>query len=195
MPPLTQLVAASWQTALESFETVVKNFKKIILLVGTDATNEEAQILQQVATHYSLNIMSFNGINGVLQSKDDAPLDHLLMMKDKTPNTRGLENLGIKAATNHQLLDADMLIYYRAGRAAMPNLLHQKLVLWGVWNQQEIKQWQNAIQLVLPGLATIEKSGSFINSNNITQRFKSAIKHLGGALSVEDIFLKLVREA
>jgi len=192
---LTQLVAASWQTALESFETVVKNFKKIILLVGTDATNEEAQILQQVATHYSLNIMSFNGINGVLQSKDDAPLDHLLMMKDKTPNTRGLENLGIKAATNHQLLDADMLIYYRAGRAAMPNLLHQKLVLWGVWNQQEIKQWQNAIQLVLPGLATIEKSGSFINSNNITQRFKSAIKHLGGALSVEDIFLKLVREA
>jgi NADH-quinone oxidoreductase subunit G len=192
---ITQLVAASWQTALESFEILIKNTKKAVILVGTDATIEEVLTLKKVAEHFSLNILSYNGINGVMQSQDDAAMDHLLIMKDKTPNTRGLESLGVKAASNHQLLDFDLIIYFRSGRAAVPNLQHQKMVFWGVWNQQEIKQWQNSVQLVLPGLSTLEKSGTYISANNITQSFKPAIKHLGGALNVDDVFQKLQSKA
>lgn len=188
---VTQLVATSWDTALESFKELIKVFKKTIILVGTDATNEEAEVLKSIAHHYSLKIMSFNGTNGVLQSGDDAALDDLLIMKDKTPNTRGLESCGIVAANSHQLLDAEFIVYYRAGRAQMPNLLNQKIVLWGVWNQKEVKLWQNHLQLVLPGLSTLEKDGTFISANNISQKFKRAIKHLGGALSVEAVWKKI----
>lgn len=192
---LTQLVAASWQTALESLEQIIKVHKKITLLVGTDTTNEEVEVLKKISSQFSLNLVSFNGVNGVMQVSDDAQLDDLLIMKDKTPNTRGVESAGVKAVANHQLMDSDLIIYYRCGRAAMPNLTTQKLVLWGVWSQQEIKQWQNAVQLVLPGLSTIEKNGTFISANNIVQKFKAAIKHLGGALSIEEVFQKISRKA
>lgn len=188
----TQLVAASWETAIESFDMLIKNHKKIILLVGTDASIEEVEILKKIANSYAINLLSFNGTNGVMYSSDDTALDHLLIMKDKTPNTRGLESCGVKAVASHQLADSDLIIYYRAGRAAIPNFHNQKLILWGVWNQQEIKQWQNALQLVLPGLGTIEKSGTFISANNITQKFKAAIKHLGGSLSVDDVAKKIL---
>lgn len=191
---LTQLVATSWETALENFKDLIKNYKKSILLVGTDASNEEVEVLKTIAHHFSLPIMSYNGTNGVMHSNDDVALDHLLLMKDKTPNTRGLESCGLKAAASHQLIDAELIIYFRAGRAQMPNLHNQKIILWGLWNQAEVKQWQNQLQLVLPGLSTIEKDGTFISTNNITQKFKRAIKHLGGGLSLESVWKKLTEK-
>jgi hypothetical protein len=64
----------------------------------------------------------------------------------------------------------------------------QKLILWGVWNHEEIKALpsQNILG-VIAGLATIEKEGSFKNTDGIVQKFHPAIVHKGGAASAHQV--------
>lgn len=186
-----ELVSASWETVLERFQDLIKSAKNPLLLIGTDATCEEAKSLNELASKLKIKVMSFNGTNGIIKSSDDMALDNLLKMKDKTPNTRGLEELAIPAAESHQLSASDLLIFYRCGRAAIPTILNQKLILWGIWNHAEVKMWKNYVQLVVPGLATIEKSGTYISANNIVQKFKSAVTHLGDSWSVSKVIERI----
>jgi NADH dehydrogenase/NADH:ubiquinone oxidoreductase subunit G len=64
----------------------------------------------------------------------------------------------------------------------------QKVILWGVWTIDEIKALptKNIIALI-PGLATIEKEGSFKNADGIVQKFHPAIQHRGGAVSAHHV--------
>jgi len=185
------LLSTSWPTALAQMDRLISNAKNAILLIGTDATCEEAKVLKQFAQRKGLSVASFNGTNGVMKSTDDQKLDHLLMMKDKTPNTRGVEETGVVAVPSHQLTSSDLIIYYRAGRAAMPSLVHQKLILWGVWNRHEVEKWMSHVELVIPGLSTLEKNGTYINEANIRQEFNRSIVHLGQALEVDAVIQQL----
>lgn len=188
---MAELNSSSWDLAVDFFAQQLNLQKKTLVLVGTDATIEEALALKELAQFLKLPIYSFNGTNAVTKSSDDIALDHLLIMKDKTPNTRGLEELGIQPCSSHQMNDFELIIYFRSGRAAMPTLQHQKLILWGVWNSQEISMWKNSLLLLLPGLTTLEKAGTYVSANNIRQSFEPAITHLASALSVGTVCAKI----
>jgi predicted molibdopterin-dependent oxidoreductase YjgC len=65
---------------------------------------------------------------------------------------------------------------------------NQKLILWGVWSQDEIKSLPSQhILAVVAGLATVEKEGSFKNTNGLVQKFRPAITHKGGAIGVHAV--------
>jgi hypothetical protein len=157
--------------------------------VGTDATREEANLLKNKSSAAFGKPMTVNYHNGYVgTSKDDKKLDHMLRMSDKTPNTRGVEEEGLAPLANGEV-NAEVVILFRNGRAGIPKMSsNQKVVLWGVWNFDEIKALptKNIIG-VIPGLATIEKEGSFKNADGVVQKFHPAIIHRGGALSAHHV--------
>jgi NADH-quinone oxidoreductase subunit G len=181
-----------------TIETLVGEMVKAVnaagsveLIIGTDATREEAALLKEKVPGLlgkSVKVSYYNGTWGVQTSKDDAKLDTLLRMKDHTANTRGVEEQGIEPLANGEAT-SDLVIYFRNGRADMPKVkANSKVILWGVWNQKEIKSFpsQNIVG-VIPGLATIEKAGSVRNADGIVQKFHPAITHHGGAMSAHQV--------
>ncbi len=177
-------------------DSVIYKVKKAVaaagsvqLVVGTDATREEAALLKEKSAAAFGKPMTVNYHSGfVATSKDDKKLDHLLRMADKTPNTRGVEDEGLAALPNGEV-NAEIAILFRNGRAGIPIMSSsQKVILWGVWNFDEIKALptKNIIG-VIPGLSTIEKEGSFKNADGIVQKFHAAIIHRGGAMSAHHV--------
>jgi NADH-quinone oxidoreductase subunit G len=180
--------ATRWETLVPWLLQQLSSASKVLLLIGTDATSEEAATLLQVMPEFvqgSLTIRSYNGTSqGFRTSNDDAALDSLLRRKDKTANTRGLEQLGIQAYQEQQDQGFDLAIYFRSGRAALPpSPLASTEVAWGVFHQQEVERFA----AVLPGLGTVEKSGSYTNCDGVTQSFEPAVQAHGAANSVKRI--------
>lgn len=185
------LHSTTLETLLGALKTQLKASGNVQLVVGTDSSREEANLLKEKfsdAVGVKVNVAYYNGTNGVSSSKDDQKMDHLLIMKDKTANTRGVEDEGLTALA-HGEVQADIAILFRNGRAGIPKLkANQKVILWGVWNQDEIKSLSTLNILgVIPGLATIEKAGSFKNADGIVQKFHPAITHRGGAVAAHHV--------
>jgi len=174
----------SSKDALLHFETLIKASKEVAVLIGTDSTIEEVQALKENLKLYipRFRLYSFNGT-----CNSDEKLDHLLMMKDKTPNTKGIATLGITPFENNQ---ADLYIIFK-NRRALPPALPQtsKVITWGVWTNDELKKYNSSLHF--SGLATAEKGGSFLNTDEILQGFSPAITHQGNSLSVDEIFYEL----
>lgn len=185
------LHSTSWEVAIDTVVQFLIQKRSTLFVIGTDATMEEAKNIKEFADLLSFPILSYNGTNGVMNSKDDQAQDHLLMRKDKTSNTKGIEALGISAATLHHFSQFERIVFFRSGRTHIPDFQRQKLVLWGVWSLDEVKRLGDKVQLVLPGLTTIEKSGSFINCDGIKQSFNSAVTHLANGLSVDLVTSKI----
>lgn len=179
------------EAALSEIKSRAASASKILFVVGTDATREEAHIIKEkipALLGNKVTLHSYNG-TGVTTSAEDIKLDNLLRMKDKTSNTKGLEEAGFTHLPAGEISGYDLVILFRNGRAKIPAMsANQKLILWGVWSQEEIKNLPSQhILAVIAGLATVEKEGSFKNTNGLVQKFRPAIIHKGGALSVHSV--------
>ena len=181
--------------SLENLVMTVKDAlakaSSVQIVVGTDATREEAALFKDkipALIGKNVTVNYFNGTNGVTTSMDDEKLDHLLKMKDQTPNTKGVEEVGLTALATSEV-NADVVVLFRNGRAGIPQMkADQKVVLWGVWNQTEIQNLPSKnIIGVIAGLATVEKEGSFKNVDGIVQKFHPAIVHKGGAVTAHHV--------
>ncbi len=181
-----------------SLDNVIVNTKDALnkassvqIIVGTDATREEAALFKDKFASMigsKATVFFHNGTNGVVTSADDKKLDHLLKMKDQTPNTKGVEEVGLTALPNGEV-NADVVVLFRNGRAGVPKMkADQKLILWGVWHQHEIQSLPSKnIISVIAGLATVEKEGSFKNVDGIVQKFHPAIIHRGAAVNAHHV--------
>lgn len=183
------LTSTSMETLLKEVKKAVSLAGSVELVVGTDSTREEAALLKDKASEVfskPVNVSFFNGY--VSGSSEDKKLDHMLRMSDKTANTRGVEEQGLAPLQNGEI-HAEVAILFRNGRAGVPKMSStQRVILWGVWTLNEIKNLptKNVIG-VIPGLATIEKEGSFRNTDGVVQKFHPAINHKGGALSAHRV--------
>ena len=185
------LHSTTLQALLGELSIQLKNASSVQLVIGTDATREEAALLKDKFPSIlgkNVSVSYFNGTAGVTSSADDKKMDNLLKMKDLTPNTKGVEEQGISPLSQGEV-SADIVIVFRNGRAGIPKMkAGQKVILWGVWNHDEIKTLSSQTVLgVIAGLATIEKEGSFKNTDGIVQKFHPAIVHKGGALSAHQV--------
>jgi NADH-quinone oxidoreductase subunit G len=171
-----ELHATSIETLLTEVKAQLKNVTTVQIVIGTDATREEAALLKD-------KVPALIGKNVTVSY-----FNNLLKMKDLTPNTRGVEEQGLVALANGEI-SADVVIYFRSGRAGIPKMkADQKIILWGVWSLEEIKSLPSKnILAVIAGHATIEKAGSYKNADGIVQKFHPAIIHRGGALSAHQV--------
>ena len=180
------LNATTWETVVPWLLSEMKKARRILLLIGTDASSEEAATIAQMLPSFSsadLVVRSWNGTNGVQSSADDAAVDHLLRRRDHTSNTRGIESLGIKPWNSVTEQNFDLAIYFRCGRATLPPVMAQKEIAWGVFDLPEIQRFA----AVLPGLSTLEKFGTYTNCDQVTQSFEIVVKGPGGTASVRKV--------
>lgn len=191
-----------WKESLQKLQLALHGAKNILLVMGTDATQEEALLLKEgiplLCRTKEITSCYYNGVNEVFSSTDDQKLDHLLRMKDKTSNTRGLELLGLSRLTKEiEQMSFDLALFFKNGQSAVPkNVTHCKQIfLWGVWSAKEVASLSN-VTAVLPGPVTSEKSGTYINCDQIPQTFSPAVDRLGNILTVDEIisYLKEVEK-
>lgn len=189
------LHATSYETVLSEVIANVNGAGSVDLIVGTDSTREEAALMKEKVPGLlgrSVQVSYYNGTHGVQTSKDDKALDHLLRHRDHTANTRGVEDEGIQVLANGEAA-GDVVIYFRNGRAGIPKFKSgAKVILWGVWTLNEVKSIPGVVAII-PGLATVEKAGSYKNVDGIVQKFHPAIQHTGTALSAHDVVNVLAR--
>lgn len=202
LPYQGEMHAADKQMTLDLVKTELKflnNSQKILVIIGTDATQEEATRLKESMpslTAAKADFYFFNGTNGVKESQEDAKLDDILRMKDKTPNTRGMEKLALKPLPQQLSMEEYALVlYFRNGRAALPHdhlLKAKKVILWGVFNYSETKAVKNLTALI-PGVTTQEKAGTFINCDQVVQHFSAAINPQGDSMLVDEVLAHFVK--
>ncbi|RYZ53636.1 MAG: 2Fe-2S iron-sulfur cluster binding domain-containing protein, partial [Proteobacteria bacterium] len=180
------LTATTWETVVPWFLGELKKARRILLLIGTDATSEEAASIAQIIpgfTSADVIVRSWNGTGGGMQtSAEDEALDDILRRRDRTPNMRGIENLGIKP-WNPAEQNFDLAVYFRCGRATLPPVMAPKEIAWGVFDLPEIQRFA----AVLPGLATLEKFGTYTNCDQVTQSFETVVKGPGASASVRKV--------
>ncbi len=196
------LIATNWETLAPSFVKELQRAARIILVIGTDATLEEMKeilTLKSLVRNAVFDVRFYNGTSGVHTSADDKAIDDVLRRLDQTSNTKGAESLGLTPLSQNGQGSAssayDLAIYFRGGRAGIPLKLATKEFGWGVFSKDEVQRFDG----VLPGLATVEKSGSYINAAGNTQKFVAAVKAKGSSASVtrilEGLFVVARREA
>ncbi|MBF0298371.1 MAG: (2Fe-2S)-binding protein [Oligoflexia bacterium] len=211
----SHLHSVEWMTVLSYLKSTLAIAKKVLIILGTDSTCEEAKLFINRIPSLSkgeVKVCFYNGTGDVSSSKDDEKIDYLLQMKDQTANTKGLELLGIPpletsyvpdSTDNTDSTDSDVVIYFRSGRAGVGGRggLELKLkssaslFLWGVFYKKELdKAALKQIVAIIPGLMTVEKSGTFINCDSLSQSFTSAITHKGAALPADVIFQIMILE-
>jgi NADH-quinone oxidoreductase subunit G len=179
-----KLVTFEWDEAIPRAKAILSN-QKVMVLVGSDLTNEEGVFLQQfLPTHFPGAEVYHFGTPGVITSKDDAPADRLLKRKSKTSNLHGLEKLGYQGF--EQLpsgVQAALVI--TGGKALVPDLKGIKTVGLGVFLKSQVKDFS----VVLPGLTFAEKEGTIVNFDGVEQRIRRAILPPSQCKSLSEVLM------
>jgi len=177
------LAPTNWSAALSSARAAVKG-KKVTVLIGSDLTQEEAQLAKsQVPTLFPGAEMFHYGTPGVISAADDAPADKILKRKSKTSNLHGLERLGFKGFTAMPA-GTQAVVVLRGGRATVPDLKGVTAVGVGVFSKPQVESFA----AVLPGLSFVEKDGTIVNFEGREQKLKKAISAPGQSKPLSDIF-------
>ncbi len=171
---------AEWAEATDRAASVLKN-TKMVVLVGSDLTQEEASFAQKYAKSLSAPIFHF-GTPGVRNASEDSDIDSLLKRKSKTANLHGMEKLGI-APFESLPVGITCAIVLRGGRAKLPVLSNITQVGIGVFFADESKSYD----VILSGPSFAEKDGTVVNSQGTEQKFKAAIRPLGSSKPLGEI--------
>ncbi|MBY0517437.1 MAG: (2Fe-2S)-binding protein [Bacteriovoracaceae bacterium] len=185
-----RLASTNWETASQVVNAKVKSATKTLVVLGTDATTEEGMLVKGAFANRA-EVKYHSGFG------DNKALDHLLRQSDKTPNTNGLKAIGLSPLAPTDINGNDLVIVIRQGRARLPKVEGQDVILVGVYSREEIETLKTSnvrVHAVLPSLATIEKDGSFTNCDGHTQSFTAAVTHRGKSLAMPRILAALVGE-
>jgi NADH-quinone oxidoreductase subunit G len=179
------LALTEWNQAIDAAKSAVAGAKGITVLVGSDLTQEEAQLLQAFVPQHLKGAQMFHyGTPGVKTTQDDAAADKILKRKSKTSNLHGLEKLGFKPFESLPT-GTDTVVVFRGGRAQLPELKGAKAVGVGVFGRPQADRFA----AVLPGASFAEKDGTIVNFQGKEQRIKRAILPPGQSKALSEILM------
>jgi NADH-quinone oxidoreductase subunit G len=176
--------ALDWESALVQSRDSFSGGKKVSLLVGSDLTQEELQIILDFSKKALSGAPVYHfGTAGVSAISQDAPEDKILRRKSKTANLFGCEKLGIKPYSAEK---GDVAIVFRGGRATLPDLSGFSLTIGvGVFFKPEIGKFKK----VLSGHSFLEKEGTFFNFEGKEQKIKRAISPPRQTKAISEILM------
>jgi NADH dehydrogenase/NADH:ubiquinone oxidoreductase subunit G len=109
-----------------------------------------------------------------------------LRRTSKTSNLHGAEKLGIAAWDGHGKFES--AVVFRGGRAVLPADLAKAvsgaIIGVGVFNKEAV----GSFAVVLPGLSSVEKSGTIVNWQGKEQQLEKAIAPVGQSKSLSEVF-------
>lgn len=175
----------SWTSAVAAAKEALKG-KKVLVLAGSDLTQEEAKLLIEFAPKaFPGSTLLHFGTPGITATTQDAPADTLLKRKSKTSNLNGWEKLGVKGADSIPA-GTEAVLVIRGGRAELPNLDGvSTVVAIGVFNESEVA----AAKVTLPGTSFSEKDGTIVNYEGREQRLRRSINPVGQSKQLGEILM------
>jgi NADH-quinone oxidoreductase subunit G len=172
-----------WDSAIDQARVIVKETKKLTILVGSDLTQEEGSALFNFLPKYFPDAPVFHfGTPGVSSVVEDAPSDKLLKRKSKTSNLNGLEKLGFKGF-EAMPAGTEVILVFCGGRATPPGLTGVKAIGVGVFN----KHLAENFEVILPGLTFVEKDGTVVNFEGREQKIRRAVLPPGKSKPISEI--------
>ncbi len=178
------LAMTAWTDAVAKAKAALAG-KKVAVLIGSDMTQEEAQLVQQFAPKQLPGAEIFHfGTPGITSAKDDAAADKILKRKSKTANLHGLEKLGIRGF-DKMPVGAQAVLVIRGGRAVLPDFGPLKAVGIGVFRKPEADRFE----AVLPGTSFAEKDGTIVNFEGREQKLARSILPPGQSKQLSEIFM------
>jgi NADH-quinone oxidoreductase subunit G len=182
-------VDGSWDRSIAKAVSLLEG-KKIAILVGSDLTNEEVELIQRFAAKaFPGAPLSHFGTPGIRSAADDADEDNILKRKSKTSNLHGIEKLGLKGYDGLKAGTEGVLVF-RGGRAQLPELGGVPIVGIGVFFRPEIK----GLSAVLPGAAFAEKDGTVVNFQGKAQKLQAGVKPPGESKQLFEILTRWMNE-
>ena len=207
--PKCQNQIASWEKAIQSTKNLIQNHPKtsnpnIVFLVSSWTDNETLlliQKLQKYLSHLSLDVYFFSR-----PQEKDQTFPKFRISGDKNPNQRGIKNIfGQIYYQNHQIenlvssIQQNNQIHILFFVGGIPNFELPKPFLDSLQCVQDIitidhskSQISEQASIVLPSLTFAEKSGTYVNDQNITQKINPSIQPLTPGQSESLIFQNII---
>ena len=179
------LEMTDWFAAIDAAKAAVAG-KKLAILIGSDATQEEAKLVQEFAPRHIAGapVLHF-GTPGIKSAADDGDLDGILKRKSKTANLHGLDKLGIKGFEGTLPSGTQAVLVIRGGRAVLPELKGVTAVGIGVFNRPQVANFA----AILPGATFAEKSGTIVNFQGKEQKLMMAITPPGSSKLLSEVLM------
>jgi NADH-quinone oxidoreductase subunit G len=186
-----ELKITDWAAGILAAKSALAG-KKVVVLAGSDLTQEEAQLLLEIVPKQfgSAPIFHF-GTAGIKTVADDAAADKILKRKSKTSNLNGLEKLGIQPY-NGMPAGTEAVLVVRGGRAQLPADLAQIKTVVGIG--VFMKPQTTKFAAVLPGASFAEKDGTILNYEGREQKIRRAIVPLGKSKPLPEILMMWVNQ-
>lgn len=178
-----QLVAASWDEAIEAASTALKNLKgsQIAVVGSAHASNEDNYVLARLAH----DVLKTGNVD-YIKHNDHSFGDEFLRVNDKSPNAIGAHAVGIAPRGDGHGIDAiadrikrgeiKALIVMAEDLSAHPSLADASasvdtLIVLGSHDTVTAKQ----ANILLPMSTWAESEGTFTNTLHRVQRFEPAV--------------------
>ncbi|MFH1049760.1 MAG: molybdopterin-dependent oxidoreductase [bacterium] len=173
----------SWEQALQKTGNMLKTFKpnEIMFLGSAMATNEDNYLLHKFAK----SVIGTNNID-FFRHEDNSFGDNFLKQNDKTPNSAGAEEVGVKPGMKG--INTEQLIEkIKFGNIKLLYIMDEDLedepeVIDELDNLNALivhaknrTQLTNKADLVLPCSTFAETDGTFVNHHGRVQHFKEAL--------------------
>lgn len=182
LAPWSKGKLSSWSDGIAQLKSIL-SAKKPTFLVGSDLTLEEMSTIKEYVGLYHKDSALFHfGTPGISSTKQDGSEDGILRMLSKTSNLAGAEKLGIQPMP--EKVEGPCVVF-RGGRAKLPSLPIQGVVGVGVFQVDEAA----GMDLVLPGLAFLEKNGTVVNHKGLEQKLKRALVPSSGCKAISEVLM------
>jgi len=182
----TGIVEVGWDEAIARVASELRSFRKneIAVIGSAHATNEDSYVLQKFAR----DVLGTKNIDCVRHSVDGDE-DALLIRADKTPNSRGAAEVGLRPAEGGYGIDGILkairegqikALYVVDENIALDRAAAQmlgKLEMLIVQSSQENETTRLA-DIVLPSSTFAEKNGTFVNFRGRVQRIRPSVATL-----------------
>ena len=192
------LVPTTWENALRAVVTGLRSAAPLAAILSGRNTNEEAFLLAKLIRKLS----DQSTLEVFYQERQLSEVQKILMSPDRSPNFRGVQDMGVKSHAGFDFLMQQLLGgYFATAYVVGEDLINadgeqvrnalQKLSFLVV---QDIRLTETAklAHIVLPGTHFGEKEGTYTNRKGRVQKLNAGIVPPEGALQDCDIFIRLL---
>ncbi len=181
-----QLLKVSWEDIYGALRDRIQELSppssEVLALTDTHSSNEELFLVDRFMKSVFESDNTFFPLRSWTHPETEYSIDSLITT-DKSPNQAGAIALGLRGdETDNDLkavLQKGAKIIFILGKPFEKQDKIAEMVTKAdlvIYIGTTMNHWAEKADVVLPGQTHVEKSGSFINKNNIVQRINPALK-------------------
>jgi NADH-quinone oxidoreductase subunit G len=193
------LTPATWEQALQAVFTGLKGASSLAAILSGRNTNEEAFLFAKLIKKFRADA----ALEVFYQERELTAVEKILVSPDRSPNFRGVRDMGVSSGQGFEtllggLLSGNFASAFIVGedltQAADPEAVRDALqkLSFLVVQDSRVTETSKLAHVVLPATHFAEKEGTYTNRKGRVQKLNAALIPPEGALSDSEIFARLV---